>query len=825
MYLAAMQWLEDTVGTIGSRCAMTYERTKDIALVLAICAFPGSVHSNPVSDLSESVVGESIDGVYYQPDSVQFSLPARYRTLTFDPKHALEISLPDLHPSEIVLKQPSRRAPFRIGTHRDIPSHYKGDLVKALEWEPSVDGFLGSVVLSSPDAVGIRVRVTAKLPANSQISVYQIDADEQYELVETLMSNDITARERSIWLPSVTGSEIGVHFLVSNLEGTQIRINQVSHVYRRSYDANTFELDGCSNHIAAACAVDRDNELESDSRTSGLIVFEDGDATYSCSGTLMNDNTEKSYIPYFLTANHCIANQSAADSVEVTWNYRTAGCKTKRLADAMYTLYGGAYLVVDDQSNDMSLIRFKRPLLRRGHWFAGSSTLTRSGKIGDTAHVFHYPIGQEQQYGTGVISSVDDVNLCDNPDENASCVLLRDTIRFSWTDGVGEPGSSGAGLVHDDRVIGVFVGGTEKCVNTTQTVTSLGRSVYTISGVLNNDTNDDHGDTNDTATHVGIYSRTHGSLDAESDVDVFRIYVTNDMELTIATLGDTDTIGRLQLKKGRVENDDGGEGSNFEIVEDLSPGIYHVEVSPYGSNTGEYTLDVNFEFSEIGNRWQDSFELPTFPFYVATALEEEDDVDWFRTYIREKGTLHLWTRGSTDTECEIRVTSSSKLKSHDDDDSGEGQNCHVQMSVVPDLYYFTVEGHDGDTGAYDVWFHLQREDDHGNTTKSATNVYSDSDNWEYRTHAHLDMEDIDYFKFDVKYDGDLSASATSNLDLTAELLDQNEKRVIFNDDSGEARNFGFNVNIEKGVYFLKVNGYFDEEAGPYTLDVNFEETF
>ena len=602
----------------------------------------------------------------------------------------------------------------------------------------------------------------------------------------------------------------------------RIRLNQLSHVYRRSDDANEFELDGCSNHVAAACAIN--SEIEPHAEATGMIRFENADGTYSCTGTLLNDNTVETWIPFFLTANHCINNQEVADTIEVRWNYRTAECSTKQLNEAMYTLYGGAYLVTADPGNDMSLIRFKWPLQRK-HWFVGWSTNAIDSEIGDTAYVFHHPLSQEQQYGTGQISSIEDVSACDEPTDLEGCAVFKNAIKLSWTQGVGEVGSSGAGLFHDECVIGVLSDGGDQCMDAEASFTSLHQSADTIGPVLFNESNDDHGDTHDTATHVSLSSWTDGWLDGASDVDVFRFEVRNDAQLTIYTTGDTDTTGRLHVDSGQVENDDGGEGSNFKIVEEVSPGTYFVEVTPFEDDSGEYVFQVDFAYTEIGDSWQDAFKLDSLPFSVPTAIDTSDDIDWYLGYVREKGTLHLQTRGTTDTVCEIRVTSTSKLKSYGDDDSGVDQNCHVQMTVVPDWYYFNVAGNNGATGEYEVVFELQLEDDHGNATESATNVSTDSDHWEYRTYAHLDEADVDYFKLDLKYDGDLSTSSQSDLDLTAELFNENEESVIFNDDSGEGRNFGFTVNVEKGVYYLKVEGYFDEAIGPYVLDVNFEETF
>ena len=142
MYLAAMQWMVDIVGTFRTQCTTTYGRTMRFACVLSICVSAGTVQSDSTSGFSRSFVDKTIDGALFEPETVQFSLPATHRTFTFDQKQALEIRLPDLHPSEIKVKQPSRRAAFRIGTHRDIPAPFKGELVEVLNWEQQAKVFV-----------------------------------------------------------------------------------------------------------------------------------------------------------------------------------------------------------------------------------------------------------------------------------------------------------------------------------------------------------------------------------------------------------------------------------------------------------------------------------------------------------------------------------------------------------------------------------------------------------------------------------------------------------------------------------------------------------
>jgi uncharacterized protein (TIGR03437 family) len=56
-----------------------------------------------------------------------------------------------------------------------------------------------------------------------------------------------------------------------------------------------------------------------------LIVFESGSGTFSCSGTLLNTRNN-SFIPYFLTAAHCVESASVARTVESFWFFESSAC-------------------------------------------------------------------------------------------------------------------------------------------------------------------------------------------------------------------------------------------------------------------------------------------------------------------------------------------------------------------------------------------------------------------------------------------------------------------------------------------------------------------
>ena len=108
---------------------------------------------------------------------------------------------------------------------------------------------------------------------------------------------------------------------------------------------------------------------------------------------------------------------------------------------------------------------------------------------------------------------------------------------------------------------------------------------------------DDHGDTESTATTIGVPTSTRGELEEAGDVDYFRFEVRSPGTLTVYSTGQTDTFGTLFEPSGlTTEDDDHGESLNFRIAAPVGPGTHYVAVTGAlaFSTTGRYELHVSF---------------------------------------------------------------------------------------------------------------------------------------------------------------------------------------------------------------------------------------
>ena len=102
---------------------------------------------------------------------------------------------------------------------------------------------------------------------------------------------------------------------------------------------------------------------------------------------------------------------------------------------------------------------------------------------------------------------------------------------------------------------------------------------------------DDHGDSRSTATRVEVPSQTAGTIDPGDDADWFRFEVSASGAVVAETTGDLDTVGALYDVGGNelAANDDSST-LNFHIQRTLDAGTYFVQVTSFGSATGDYVL-------------------------------------------------------------------------------------------------------------------------------------------------------------------------------------------------------------------------------------------
>ena len=135
----------------------------------------------------------------------------------------------------------------------------------------------------------------------------------------------------------------------------------------------------------------------------------------------------------------------------------------------------------------------------------------------------------------------------------------------------------------------------------------------------------DHSDTRDDATPLSFGDHwsvdgTAGEINPGTDVDYFSVKIDKTGELTVYSIGWIDTpldlAARLEDSKGNhlTTSTNDGDGPNFRIVYNVTPGTYYVKVTELNrDNTGDYSVYAYF------TAFEDSV---AYPYLKGPALEE-----------------------------------------------------------------------------------------------------------------------------------------------------------------------------------------------------------
>ena len=321
-----------------------------------------------------------------------------------------------------------------------------------------------------------------------------------------------------------------------------------------------------------------------------------------------------------------------------------------------------------------------------------------------------------------------------------------------------------------------------------------------------------------------------GNTEVIGDIDYFRVQVPTAGELTVETTESTDTEGRLEDDRGNTlaTDDDGGAGSNFKIVHNVTAGTYYIRViGYYNSRTklysvGHYTISANLGADAPANP-DDHGNTPA----TATSLslnspltgriDPSDDIDYFRVQVPTAGELTVETTGSTDTEGRLEDDRGNTLAT--DDDGGAGSNFRIVHDVSPGTYYIRVTSwRSSRTGNYSLEARMAGADDHGNTPATATSLSLNSP-----LTGRIDpSDDIDYFRVQVPTAGELTVETTGSTDTEGRLEDDRGNTLATDDDGGAGSNFRIVHDVSPGTYYIRVTSWRSSRTGNYTLQASMD---
>ena len=253
----------------------------------------------------------------------------------------------------------------------------------------------------------------------------------------------------------------------------KFRISDLVYAYADAFQ-NADETGKPSPGASDACQVDINctpvgDEWQEEKRGVAHILFRVGSSWYVCSGTLIN-NTNQDATPYFLTANHCGGEASAADRNvwQFYFNFERPSCGSGT-APQNQTITGCELKSTGpiDGGSDFQLLLLNNDVPESySPYYNGWSRSTNAPASGAS---IHHPSGDVKKISTSssIYNNSSSVNI------SGSIMPANSTWRVTWSEndngwGVTEGGSSGSPLFNQSGlVVGTLSGGSSSCDNPT----------------------------------------------------------------------------------------------------------------------------------------------------------------------------------------------------------------------------------------------------------------------------------------------------------------------------------------------------------------------
>ncbi|MCY3814637.1 MAG: FG-GAP-like repeat-containing protein [Gammaproteobacteria bacterium] len=335
---------------------------------------------------------------------------------------------------------------------------------------------------------------------------------------------------------------------------------------------------------------------------------------------------------------------------------------------------------------------------------------------------------------------------------------------------------------------------------------------------------DDHGDGPRTATRIELGAPVAGTLGGDGDVDVFRFDLVGRTTVEVRTTGPSDTKGELRDSAGAslALDEDSGPGGNFSIRRELERGIYYVRVE----GTGEYAVNVR-TVGEVDDLHGDTLESstalrllsdaevaavsPSILLATSGRISPAADVDVFRIDVPYDAT-EVGIRAAGDAGADGRLVDSRGAELVGD--AGDG-NFSISTTLDAGIYYLETSAHR--VGYYLVLARYSggrapaaTADDHGDGPRTATRIELGAP-----VAGTLGGDgDVDVFRFDLVGRTTVEVRTTGPSDTKGELRDSAGASLALDEDSGPGGNFSIRRELERGIYYVRVEG-----TGEYAVNV------
>lgn len=174
-----------------------------------------------------------------------------------------------------------------------------------------------------------------------------------------------------------------------------------------------------------------------------MLIIADGFLQVQCTGALLNNPVTATLEPLMITANHCVEDDTAAEDIDVIWDYRAAACDDAEVPDVDELLHSaGDAILAQDPLLDAAFLQLDgAPIGPYGRAWLGWDTADLALQV--PVHVMHHPRGKDMRISKARVTAVD-VTACL---DFSCCPKVQQQIEVHYDEGITQGGSSGSPLV------------------------------------------------------------------------------------------------------------------------------------------------------------------------------------------------------------------------------------------------------------------------------------------------------------------------------------------------------------------------------------------
>jgi len=335
-----------------------------------------------------------------------------------------------------------------------------------------------------------------------------------------------------------------------------------------------------------------------------------------------------------------------------------------------------------------------------------------------------------------------------------------------------------------------------------------------------------------TSPNAAVINRTI----TEDDEDFFLIVPERDGRLTVETTGSIDTYLYLYNHDTGDEltsNDDGGQGSNARIVQNVRAGTrYLAVVRGYSSSTtGAYGFRAFMIIREGGSSWENpnSYEIGVGDSVTTVNRTiQSGDEEFFLLLPDRDGRLTIETTGRIDTYMELFTADDRDDLLDENDDGGNSYNARIRYNVRSGTRYIVVVRGYGNSVSGNFGF---RAFFPGTNALSADEYESDDEPSQAKAivigasqqRTFHSGNDVDWVSFQVTQAGRYVIQArgvnSNRLDTYLELFNDTMNSIAEDDDGGDSLSSRIATRLNTGTYYIKVQCLDEEPDQGYILSV------